>query len=131
VDKSTIQELAPTTGPSPLQSGLNTVKHMSSSKLRCIQWVLVTHSNDYLCFKFWKKLYCAFRILTNQSKPNSESQNQNIAWCRMTVVEGWFGGIKYDRVPAAAELHAAELDLIEVNAAVNSQVKFIAATGTS
>ncbi len=41
--------------------------------------------------------------------------------CRMTVVEGWFGGIKYDRVPAAAELHEAELDLIEVNAAVNSQ----------
>ncbi|DBB05302.1 TPA: hypothetical protein ACH3X3_010532 [Trebouxia sp. C0006] len=40
---------------------------------------------------------------------------------RMTVVEGWFGGIKYGRVPAAAELHAAELELIEVNAAVNSQ----------
>ncbi len=49
----------------------------------------------------------------------------------MTVVEGWFGGIKYDRVPAAAKLHATELELIEVNAAVNSQVKFIAATGTS
>ncbi len=49
----------------------------------------------------------------------------------MTVVEGWFGGIKYGRVPAAAELHAAELELIEVNAAVNSQVKFTAANGTS
>lgn len=60
-----------------------------------------------------------------------ETQHQDVAWCRMTVVEGWFGGIKYGRVPAAAELHAAELELIEVNAAVNSQVKFTAANGTS
>lgn len=49
----------------------------------------------------------------------------------MTVVQGWFGGIKYDRVPAAAELHAAELELIKVNAAVNSQVNLTTATGTS
>lgn len=41
------------------------------------------------------------------------------------MVEGWFGGIKYDRVPAAAELHEAHLDLIEVNAAVNSQVRLL------
>ena len=37
----------------------------------------------------------------------------------MTVVEGWFGGVKYDRVPAAAELNEAQLDLIQVNAAVH------------
>lgn len=41
------------------------------------------------------------------------------------MVEGWFGGIKYDRVPAAAELHESHLDLIEVNAAVNSQVRLL------
>ncbi|KAL3147298.1 hypothetical protein ABBQ32_002786 [Trebouxia sp. C0010 RCD-2024] len=39
----------------------------------------------------------------------------------MTVVEGWFGGLKYDRVPAAAELNQDQLQLIEVNAAINSQ----------
>jgi len=33
-------------------------------------------------------------------------------------------------VPAAAELHATELELIEVNAAVNSQVNITAATDT-
>ena len=41
--------------------------------------------------------------------------------CRMTVVEGWFGGVKYNRVPAAAELDQEQLQLIEVNAAINSQ----------
>ena len=40
----------------------------------------------------------------------------------MTVVEGWFGGIKYDHVPKVAELDRAQLELIEVNAAINSQV---------
>ena len=39
---------------------------------------------------------------------------------RMTVVEGWFCGVKYDRVPAAKELPAAELDLIKANAAINA-----------
>lgn len=38
------------------------------------------------------------------------------------MVEGWFGGLKYDRVPAAAELNQDQLQLIEVNAAINSQV---------
>ena len=40
----------------------------------------------------------------------------------MTVVEGWFGGTKYDRVPKVAELNQEQLELIEVNAAINSQV---------
>ena len=40
---------------------------------------------------------------------------------RMTVVEGWFGAVKYDRVPAASELPAADLELIKANAAINSQ----------
>ena len=38
-------------------------------------------------------------------------------------MEGWFGGIKYDRVPKVAELDQAQLELIEVNAAINSQVR--------
>ena len=53
-------------------------------------------------------------------KPLSETDVT--CWCRMTVVEGWFGGIKFDRVPSAAELNQAQLELIEVNAAINSQV---------
>jgi len=75
----------------------------------------------------------ALLCIKNRDKPitKPKTRKQDVAWCRMTVVEGWFGGIKYDRVPAAAKLHATELELIEVNAAVNSQVKFIAATGTS
>ena len=43
----------------------------------------------------------------------------------MTVVEGWFGGTKYDRVPAAAELNEDQVALIEVNAAINSQVRYL------
>ena len=43
----------------------------------------------------------------------------------MTVVEGWFGGIKYDRVPAANELPAADLELIKANAAINSQASAV------
>ena len=48
--------------------------------------------------------------------------SQSCLPCRMTVVEGWFGGVKYDRVPTAAELNQDHLELIKINAAINSQV---------
>ena len=52
-------------------------------------------------------------------------EQQVFLCCRMTVVEGWFGGAKHDKVPAAAELNEGHLELIKVNAAINSQVRYL------
>ena len=41
---------------------------------------------------------------------------------RMTVVEGWFSGKKYDKLPAPADLPEAAAREIGLNSALNSKV---------
>lgn len=43
---------------------------------------------------------------------------------RMTVVEGWFAGKKYDKLPAPADLPESALRDIALNSALNSKVVF-------
>lgn len=67
----------------------------------------------------WRRYYFGLDTIW----PDTIWLRHYLAAYRMTVVEGWFGGIKYDRVPKVAELDQAQLELIEVNAAINSQVQ--------
>jgi P-type Ca2+ transporter type 2C len=41
---------------------------------------------------------------------------------RMTVVEGWFAGKKYDKLPAPSDLPESALREIALNSALNSKV---------
>lgn len=41
---------------------------------------------------------------------------------RMTVVEGWFAGAKYDTVPQPQDLPGAFFSMFQTNVAVNSSV---------
>ena len=41
---------------------------------------------------------------------------------RMTVVEGWFAGKKYDKLPAPSDLPESALRDIALNSALNSKV---------
>ncbi len=41
---------------------------------------------------------------------------------RMTVVEGWFAGKKYDKLPAPSDLPESALRDIAFNSALNSKV---------
>ena len=41
---------------------------------------------------------------------------------RMTVVEGWFAGTKYDAVPQPQSLPASFFSMFQANVAVNSSV---------
>ena len=40
----------------------------------------------------------------------------------MTVVEGWFAGMKYDAVPQPSDLPGAFFSMFQTNVAVNSSV---------
>lgn len=41
---------------------------------------------------------------------------------RMTVVEGWFHGVKYDKAPTHEELHCSVREELVLNIALNSKV---------
>lgn len=41
---------------------------------------------------------------------------------RMTVVEGWFHGLKYEKTPGHEELHAMVREALVDNIALNSKV---------
>jgi magnesium-transporting ATPase (P-type) len=41
---------------------------------------------------------------------------------RMTVVEGWFSGTALDHAPTTSELRPELLELLKLNAALNSKV---------
>lgn len=41
---------------------------------------------------------------------------------RMTVVEGWFHGVKYDKAPIHEELHCSVREELVLNIALNSKV---------
>ncbi|GFR47750.1 hypothetical protein Agub_g9515 [Astrephomene gubernaculifera] len=43
---------------------------------------------------------------------------------RMTVVEGWFGGRKYDTAPSSTDLHPVLLQELVMNCALNSKATF-------
>lgn len=45
---------------------------------------------------------------------------------RMTVVEGWFAGKKYDQVPQPGDLPPGFFDMFQASIAVNSSVRGLA-----
>ena len=47
---------------------------------------------------------------------------------RMTVVEGWFAGKKYDQVPQPGDLPPGFFDMFQASIAINSSVRGLCTT---
>ena len=81
-------------------------------------------SCEHKCYMQETLLHVAYTCdLANLMQTGTLTEN------RMTVVEGWFAGRKYNQVPQPGDLPAGFFDMFQANLAINSSVRTCASAG--
>ena len=101
----------------PILTHLCILKCALSQPWRGVSW-------EHRCYMQETLLHAAYTCdLANLMQTGTLTEN------RMTVVEGWFAGRKYNQVPQPGDLPAGFFDMFEANLAINSSVRTCASAG--